>query len=406
MAGKREFPSVTVTKKQEKRIRNGHPWVYADEITESEGITDNGCLTDVYDSRGHYLGTGLYSASSLIRVRILSGNTNERFTDAFFERRVQYAVQYREDVMKGHMRCVRLIHGEADGLPGVTADLYGDILVCEIASFGMEMRKDILYAALIRELHKRGTDVQGLYERNEGDLRRREGLQRYSGWYSGYTHPEGTETVIEENRIRYIVNFADGQKTGFFLDQKFNRLAIRPLAAGRDVLDCCTHTGSFALNALAGGAKSVLAADISEAAIALTRRNAEENGYAGRLETVTADVFELLPALRKEHRHFDLIVLDPPAFTKSRRTVHNAHAGYRTINTMAVQLLDRGGYLCTCSCSHFMSAQEFREILLEASIDAGASLRLIEERHASPDHPVMLGIPETDYLKCFILQKV
>ncbi|MBR3356336.1 MAG: class I SAM-dependent rRNA methyltransferase [Solobacterium sp.] len=404
MKQERQYPTVVVTKKQEKRIRAGHPWVYADEITEMPEEMENGCLADVRDSRGHYLGTGLYSEASKIKVRILDNNANETFGESFFERRVRYAVQYRKDVMKGHESCMRIIHGEADGLPGVTADHYDGILVTEIACYGMEMRRDILYKALISEMEKAGMPLKGIYERNENELRRKEGLTLYSGWYEGYFHPDYTETAITENGIVYNVDFADGQKTGFFLDQKFNRLAVRALAAGKSVLDCCTHTGSFALNMLAGGAVSVTAADISASALEMTRRNAEANHMEDRLVTEEGDVFELLPKWRSEHRHFDLIVLDPPAFTKSRRTVHNAHQGYRTINAEAMKLLKRGSYLCTCSCSHFMSTEEFREMLNEAAADAGVRLRIVEERHASPDHPVLAAVPETDYLKCFLLQ--
>ena len=404
MKQERNYPSVTITKKQEKRLRAGHPWVYADEIVTCPETIENGCLIDVLDSRGHYLGTGLYSEQSLIRIRILDTNANETFTEAFFCRRVRYAVQYRKDVMPKEEKCMRIIHGEADGLPGVTVDCYNGILVSEIACFGMEKRKDILYQALCEEMAKAGMPVKGIYERNENELRKKEGLALYSGWYEAIPHPEETTTKIRESGIIYNVDFADGQKTGFFLDQKFNRLAIRRLCQGKRVLDCCTHTGSFALNALAGGASHVLAADISASALEMTRRNAEDNNMSSRMDTEEGDVFELLPKWRREHRPFDLIVLDPPAFTKSRRTVHNAHKGYRTINAEAMKLLKRGSYLITCSCSHFMTTEEFKAMLNEAALDAGVRLRIVEERHASMDHPVLASVEETDYLKCFILQ--
>ena len=395
----RPFPAVTVTRKQENRIKEGHPWVYAEEITAQPEAVENGSLVDVTGAKGNYLGTGFWSQLSQIRIRILDNNANETFSDAFFARRVRYALSYRRDVMGDQFSACRLIHGEADGLPGLTVDRYNDILVSEVLSYGTEQKKNVIYDALLTELRAMGEEIHGIYERNEGELRKKEGLPQYKGWY-GESHPDSCITVINENGILYKVDVENGQKTGFFLDQKYNRVAIRPLAKGRKVLDCCTHTGSFAMNAVAGGASHVTAVDISESALAMAKENAALNHMEDRIEFVQADLMELV----SEHADYDFIILDPPAFTKSRRTFEHARTGYEKINTLAMRLLPRGGYLATASCSHFMPTQEFREMLKDAGRAAGVSVRVIEERHAAFDHPVILSIPETDYLKFFLVQ--
>lgn len=397
----RTFPYAKVTKKQEFSLKKGHPWIYEDEIAEISEEVENGSFIDVFSPKGSYLGTGLYSAASKIRIRLLGTNANEKYDDSFFARRVKYAVQYRLDVMQDDFSACRLIHGEADGLPGVTVDRYNNLLVAEIASYGMDLHKDALYQALLDELKAHGEQIDGIYERNEGDLRAKEGLDQYKGWY-GQNHPESCVTEITENGILYEVDVENGQKTGFFLDQKYNRLAVKKLAKGRKVLDCCTHTGSFALNAAAGGAQSVLAVDISESALEMAAKNAERNHL--NIDLRQADVFDILPKLRSEHAKFDFIILDPPAFTKSRKTFHNARGGYRQINCEAMKLLPRGGYLASASCSHFMPKEEFRRMLADAARDAGVSIRIVEERHAAPDHPVLPDVPETEYLKFFIVQ--
>ena len=406
MKTERKFPSIQVTKKQEARLRAGHPWVYDTEITSEIPEIANGSLVDVMNQKNHYLGTGLWSEQSKIRVRLLSANANEVFNDAFFARRTEYALAYREKVMGEDFASCRLIHGEADGLPGVTVDRYGDILAAEVLSYGMEQRKTIIYDALISGLKKRGVTVRGIYERNEGALRQKEGLPLEKGWYvHGMAVPEETVFPITENGIRYMVDVENGQKTGFFLDQKYNRLAVRKMAKGMRVLDCCTHTGAFALNAAAGGAASVTAVDISRRALDLAAENAALNGFDD-ISFVEADVFEYLESQLKNRAGYDLIILDPPAFTKSRKTFARASSGYQRLNALAMRILPRGGYLVTCSCSHFMHTEDFLEMLQRAAGEAGVSLRLVEERHASPDHPVMLGIDETDYLKFFLLQIV
>ena len=401
MKQNREFPFAKVTKKQEYSLKKGHPWIYEDEITEESGTIENGCLIDVFGTKGNYLGTGFYSALSKIRIRLLGTNANEKYDDAFFERRVRYALEYRKDVMGEDYQACRLIHGEADGLPGLTVDRYQTILVSEIASYGTEMHKDVIYHSLLKLLKEQGETIEGIYERNEGDLRAKEGLKQYKGWY-GEEHPDSCITEICENGIYYEVDVENGQKTGFFLDQKYNRLAVKKLAHGKRVLDCCTHTGSFALNAANGGAEYVLAVDISESALDMARKNAERNHL--NLAFRQGDVFEILPQLREEHAQFDFIILDPPAFTKSRKTFHNAKGGYKQINKEAMRLLGRGGYLASASCSHFMPRDEFRNMLSEAAAEAGVSIRIIEERHAAPDHPVLPNVPETEYLKFFMVQ--
>lgn len=399
----RTFPRFTVTRKQERSIRSGHPWVYEDEITKTPESLPNGSIVDVLSEKGKYLGSGFYSASSRIKIRLLSNNANETFDDAFYQRRVAYALQYRKDVMKEDFNACRLIHGEADGLPGLTIDRYNNILVSQVESYGTELHRDVIYRALTDQLSAMGETIDGIYERNEGSLRKKEGLVQYKAWY-GINHPSSCIAHINENGINYDVDVENGQKTGFFLDQKYNRKAIMRLAEGKRVLDCCTHTGSFALNAAKGKADKVLAMDISETALEMAEVNAEKNNL--HIETRQGDVFEVLPALREEQASFDLIVLDPPAFTKSRRTFEHAYNGYREINADAMRLLPRGGYLATASCSHFMPKEEFEKMLVDASRDAGVSFRIVERRGASPDHPVMPVIPETEYLKFFILQIV
>lgn len=401
MKQERVFPRFVVTKKQEKNIKKGHPWIYADEIIESSEIEENGCVVDVFGGKNNYLGSGFYSETSKIRIRLLGNNANEKYDDAFFQRKVKYALEYRYTAMQEDINACRLIHGESDGLPGLTVDRYNNILVTQVESVGTEKNKDVIYQALLDELANHGEVIDGIYERNEGELRKKEGLKQYKGWY-GEKHPSSCITEIVENGIKYEVDVENGQKTGFFLDQKYNRRQVARLAKGMRVLDCCTHTGSFALNAAKGGAASVLAMDISESALEMAQKNAERNGL--NLSFRQADVFEILPALKKEHAQFDFIVLDPPAFTKSRKTFHNARKGYQEINTEAMRLLPRGGYLASASCSHFMPKDEFRKMLCDAANEAGVSIRLIEERGAAPDHPVNPCIPETEYLKFFLLQ--
>ncbi len=405
MKQERSFPSVVITRKAENAARAGHPWVYAEEITERRGGLRQGCIADVFSQKGSWLGAGFYSETSKIGVRILSDNANESFGPEFFERRVKYALEYRRAVMED-LGCCRLIFGEADGLPGLTVDKFSDILVAQVLSYGTDSVKDVVYRALCEQLEAMGEHVSGVYERNEAALRDLEGLPRYKGWYEGLPHGESTVMEICENGVRYAVDFENGQKTGFFLDQKLNRLAVAKLARGRRVLDCFTHTGSFALNAALHGAEHVTAVDVSESAVEMARRNAVLNGLEGRMDFLAADVFELLPRLCEERAKYDLVILDPPAFTKSRRTIHSAERGYREINYRAMRLLPRGGYLATCSCSHFMESENFEYMLKNAAKDANVRLREVEVRKQAPDHPILWNVPETSYLKFYIFQIV
>lgn len=400
----REYPTLNVSEKAEASVRAGHPWVYEDEITWCDDTISDGDLVDVLSTKGKYLGTGFYNSHSKIRVRVISTNTNDKFDDGFWRRRVAYALDYRLTVMGDDFGCSRLIFGEADGLPGLTVDLFDTVLVSEVACLGTELVKDRIYGFLIEELAARGVTVSALYERNELALRDKEGLERYKGFY--YGHGEGY-THITENGIKYRVDYIEGQKTGFFLDQKYNRKAIARIAKGKRVLDCFTHTGAFALNAAVAGAAAVTAVDISAEALFTAKRNADLNGLGDKVSFVKADVFDLLDtATAKGKGEFDFIILDPPAFTKSSATVGKAIGGYREINRKAMKLLPRGGYLATCSCSHFMTDKLFCQMLKSAAEEAHVSLKQIERRTQSPDHPIMWSVPETDYLKFYIFQIV
>ena len=406
----RSFPRAVVTPKGERAIQNGHPWVYGAEVLPQSDPLPDGGLADVVTAGGKYLGTGFVCLSSKIRVRLISRNANDRFDEAFWERRLRYALDYRRAVMGEQFGCCRLIFGEADSFPGLTVDRFGDILVTQTLSRGMEGMKGLLFPLLHRILTQEGEEIRGIYERNDVAIRRLEGLDEGKGFFPlpGLPVPESTRTVITENGIRYHVDFENGQKTGFFLDQKLNRQAVARLARGRRVLDCFTHTGSFALNAARGGAASVTAVDISEAAVALVAENAALNGLSAVIRPMAADIFDLLPALAEQpgKAPCDFIILDPPAFTKSRKTVPAAMRGYKELNYRAMKLLPRGGYLATCSCSHFATPELFEGMLRSAARDAGVQLRQIEARQQSPDHPILWNVPETSYLKFYLFQVV
>ena len=408
MKTKRAFPLVLVTKKAEYSIRRGHPWVYFDEITDTFGTPENGGIVDVVSDKGVYLGSGLFSVHSKIRVRLLSANANDKYDAAFFTRRLRYAVDCRRSIMGNDFSACRLVFGEADGLPGLTVDLFTDVCVTQVLSYGMDQRRDLLYGALRGILTEYGVSLRGIYERNDVPLREQEGLLQYKGWYLPETVADKTTTtVITENGVQYLVDFENGQKTGFFLDQKYNRLAVKRMARDKRVLDCFTHTGSFALNAALGGAAHVTAVDVSQTALDCASQNAARNGLADRIDFVCADVFDLLPALmEKGDKPYDFIILDPPAFTKSRKTVRSAERGYKEINYRAMKLLPRGGYLATCSCSHFMKNELFASMLRDAASDALVQLRQLEQRQQCCDHPVLWNVPETDYLKFYLFQIV
>ena len=409
MKALRPYPKITITPKGEAALTGGHPWVYEGEVTAVDGTPEDGALVDVVSRRGSWLGCGFYNSHSKIRVRLLSRNANDDFSDAFWERRVRYAWDYRKTVMgETDSRCCRVIFGEADQFPGLTVDRFESVLVTQTLSLGMERIKDRLFPLLVKVLREDGQDIRGIYERNDVALREREGMEQNKGWYAlpSETPPEKTCVDITENGIVYTVDFENGQKTGFFLDQKYNRLAVAKLAKGKTVLDCFTHTGSFALNAARGGAAHVTAVDVSEFAVQCAAENARRNGLDGVMDCVAARVVGLLPELEMQPRKYDFIILDPPAFTKSRKTVHNAMTGYKEINYRAMKLLPRGGYLATCSCSHFATEELFIKMLHSAARDAGVQLRQIEARQQSADHPILWGVEETNYLKFFVFQVV
>ena len=408
MKQERMYPKITVTKKAEVALAGGHPWVYDAELLGIEGEPENGGLVDVVSLKGKYLGTGFLSESSKIRIRLISRNANDTFDEAFWRRRLSYAWNYRKTVMRDDISACRVIFGEADQFPGLTVDRYGDILVTQTLSLGMEKLKDLIFPLLVQVLRGDGQEIRGIFERNDVAIRALEGLEENKGWYvlPGEEPPESAVTEIVENGIRYKVDAENGQKTGFFLDQKYNRREVARLARGHRVLDCFTHTGSFAMNAVAGGALSATAVDVSASAIEMAKENAALNGMTDRMDFIVADVFDLLPKLEEEGSPYDFIILDPPAFTKSRKTINNALRGYKEINKRAMHLLPRGGYLATCSCSHFADEEHFKAMLAEAAAEAGVSLRQIEGRKQSPDHPILWSVPETDYLKFFLFQVV
>ncbi len=397
----RNYPRLTITPKAEKALRGGHPWVYGDEITEDTGRWENGDIVDVYSQKGKWLGAGYGNRTSKIRVRLLSRNANDRFDEAFYRRRVRYAVDYRRAVMvDDEFKACRLIFGEADQLPGLTVDRYNDVLVTEVLCAGTDRIKDLIYRLLREDL---AGEITAIYERSDGPLRAKEGLEPFEGWAVGEA---AGATVITQNGVKFRVDYLNGQKTGFFLDQLRNREAVMRLAKGKTVLDCFTHTGAFALHAAMGGAVRVTAVDVSASALETARKNAALNGLEN-VDFLQADVFDLLTdmAARKQ-RDYDFIILDPPAFTKSSATVKAAFRGYKEINRRAMQLLPRGGFLATCSCSHFMTDELFRQMLKEAAADVNVSLRQLYVGRQGPDHPILWGVPETDYLEFYIFQVV
>lgn len=406
MKSERNYIKVIIDEKGRKQQEDGHPWVYDNEIIKIEGSYENGDIVDVLSQKGKYLGSGFINNNSKIMIRIISRNANDNFDEAFFERRIKYAWDYRKTVMGEDINCCRIIFGEADEFPGLTIDRFNDILVAQVLSLGIEKRKDMIFNLIYKILREDNQNIIGIYERNDVEIRKLEGLEEYKGYYKlkDVEVPNYTITEIIENGIKYKVDVENGQKTGFFLDQKYNRLAISKIAKDKNVLDCFTHTGSFALNAAKGGAKHVHAVDISETATQMAKENAKLNGLEKNMSFETVNVFDLLPQLK--NNEYDFIILDPPAFTKSRKTIENAKRGYKQINYRAMKALPRGGYLATCSCSHFMNEEKFLAMLKDAAKDAGVRLRQIEKRQQAPDHPILLNVEETDYLKFFIFQVV
>lgn len=400
---KRDYPVITITEKGEDFIESGNNWVYENEIISYSKEHENGDIVDVLSKKGKYLGTGFISDVSKIRVRIFSKNANDVFDYDFFKRRVTYAVDYRLTVLDKIDAC-RIIFGEADGFPGLTVDKYNNILVTQVTTFGIERRKDLIFRALLEVFKEKGYTIDAIYERNDVNSRALDGLELYKDYYyaSSDFDINNKETIITENGIKYYVDYVDGQKTGFFLDQRFNRELVGRIAKGKRVLDCFTHTGSFGLNCAINGAEKVVSVDISPLAVEQSRRNAELNNLQDKVTYVKADVFDYLDKVKK--REYDLIILDPPAFTKSRSTIMAAFNGYKRINSKAMSLLGKGGYLVTCSCSHFMNEDLFVNMLLEAAKENNMVLKQISYSQQGKDHPILLSSNQTDYLKFYILQ--
>lgn len=412
----RTLPAVTVSKKAEKKLSSGHVWVFAEEVCSSCTDIADGELCDVFSQKEKYLGTGFFNSRSLIRIRIISKNANDDFSQKehilqFWKRRVLYAVQYRKHIFNdAEFSSCRLIFGEADGFPGITVDKFETVLVCQCMCLGMEKYKLDIYRYLIEALHDMHNTVTAVYERNDSDLREKEGLPQGKNFLNAELGlPLCTDTIIRicENGILYDVDFCNGQKTGFFLDQKYNRQAAAKLAHDKSVLDCFTHTGSFGLNCLKHGAKSVSFVDISARAISETRTNVALNQFdQNRCEFITQDAFDFLLQAKTQHRVFDLVILDPPAFTKASKTKNSAMKGYREINRLGMGVLRRGGFLATASCSHFVTEEDFMSAIESAARDLNFSVKQIAKYSAAADHPIIWDIPETAYLKFFIVQLV
>lgn len=392
---------VNLKKGEGRTLKAGGMWVYDNEIASTMGEIVDGGLVEVHDFDGYFMGIGYINRRSKITVRMMSRRTRE-IDRAFMEQRVRACVDYRKHTVD--MSSCRLIFGEADFLPGIVIDKFSDVLVVESLALGIDRFKPLIVELLKQVLKEEGMPIRGVYERSDAKVRLQEGMERFKGFIG---EEFDTKVSIVENGVKYMVDVKDGQKTGFFLDQKYNRAAIRPMCKDAKVLDCFTHTGSFALNAGMAGAKSVLGVDASELGVAQATENAALNGLSDRVSFICEDVFELLPRLEKEGELFDVVILDPPAFTKSRNSIKNAVKGYREINLRAMKLVKNGGYLATCSCSHFMNPELFSKTIGEAAANVHKRLRQIEYKTQSPDHPILWSRDEESlYLKFYIFQVV
>ncbi len=392
---------VTLKKGEGRTLKAGGAWVYDNEIDSIMGSFENGDIVTVHDFDGYFLGYGFINIKSKITVRILSRKKDTVIDDAFLEERVQAAWDYRKQVID--TGSCRLIFGEADFLPGIVVDKFADVLVVESLALGIDKLKLQILDAVKRVLAKDGITIRGIYERSDAKVREQEGMERYKGFIG---EPFDTRVEIVENGVKYIVDVEDGQKTGFFLDQKKNRAAMHSVCKGKRVLDCFTHTGSFALNAGIAGATEVIGVDASELGVEQARENARLNGLEDKVSFVCADVFDFLPALEEKGEKFDVVILDPPAFTKSRNSIKNAVKGYREINVRGMKLVKDGGFLATCSCSHFMDPELFHKTIMEAARGAHKRLRQVEFRTQAPDHPILWAADSSYYLKFYIFQVV
>ena len=391
--------TVILRKGEGRTVKSGGAWIFDNEIDRVEGAFENGDIVEVRDFDGYFLGWGFYNPVSKISVRLMSRKKEHEITEAFLEQRVRDAWEYRKQVID--TGSCRVIFGEADWLPGLVVDKFSDVLVVESLALGIDRLKPVILDKLREVLAQDGIRIRGIYERSDAKVRLQEGMERYKGFIGD---PFDTKVEIEENGVKYLVDVQEGQKTGFFLDQKENRKAIRRLCAGKKVLDCFTHTGSFALNAGAAGAASVLGVDASMTGVLQAEENARLNGLSDRVRFQCADVFELLPQLEEQGERYDVVILDPPAFTKSRSSVKNAVKGYREINLRGMKLVKDGGFLATCSCSHFMDPELFAKTIRGAARSARKRLRQVEFRTQAPDHPILWAADESYYLKFYLFQ--
>ncbi len=390
---------VTLKKGEGRTLKAGGMWVYDNEIASVMGSFENGDVVAVHDFDSYFMGYGYINMNSKIRVRLLSRKKDAVIDEAFMEKRVRTAWNYRKETID--TSSCRLIFGEADFLPGIVVDKFSDVLVVESLALGIDKWKLVIVEALKKVLLEDGIVIRGVYERSDAKVRLQEGLERYKGFIG---EPFDTKVEIIENGVKYIVDVEDGQKTGFFLDQKNNRASIHKICKDKKVLDCFTHTGSFALNAGIAGAKSVLGVDASQLAVDQATENAKLNGLEDTVKFVCEDVFELLPRLEAEGETFDVVILDPPAFTKSRNSIKNAVKGYREINVRGLKLVRNGGYLATCSCSHFMDPDLFAKTIREAATGAHKRLRQVEFRTQGCDHPILWAADQSYYLKFYVFQ--
>ena len=396
-----EHAVVHIKKGEARSLKAGGMWIYDNEIESISGNFENGDMVEVVDFDGYFLGHGFINTRSKITVRVMSRKRDAVIDDDFIEMRVRNAWEYRKTTVD--TGSCRLIFGEADFLPGIVVDKFSDVLVVESLALGIDRWKPVILEKLKTVLAEDGIAIRGVYERSDAKVRLQEGMERFKGFIG---EPFDTKVQIEENGVKYLVDVQDGQKTGFFLDQKYNRLAVQRLCRGAKVLDCFTHTGSFALNAGIAGAASVLGVDASELGVAQARENAELNGLSDRVQFLCADVFDLLPELERQGEKFDVVILDPPAFTKSRASVKNAVKGYREINMRGLKLVKDGGYLATCSCSHFMDPELFTKTIREAAASSHKRLRQVEYRTQAADHPILWAADSSYYLKFYIFQVV
>ena len=392
---------VTLKKGEGRMLKSGGLWIFDNEIASILGSFEDGDIVAVHDFDGYGLGKGFINRNSKIRVRMMTRNRHQEIDEAFLKMRVQEAWDYRKKV--SDTGSCRVIFGEADFLPGLVVDKFSDVLVVQSLALGIDRLKDQIVELLKEVLAADGIKIRGVYERSDAKVRRQEGMELYKGFIG---EPFDTNVEIEENGVRYMVDVKDGQKTGFFLDQKYNRKAIQHLCKDAKVLDCFTHTGSFALNAGYGGAKEVTGVDASELAVEQATLNSKLNGMEDRVKFICRDVFELLPELEEKGEKFDVVILDPPAFTKSRNSVKNAVKGYREINLRAMRLVRDGGFLATCSCSHFMTYELFTQTIHQAARNVHKRLRQVEYRTQAPDHPILWAAEESYYLKFYVFQVV